>query len=356
MKKWDYNSCYQEALKYKSRSEFKKAKSGAFECAYKNNWLKDYKWFKKQYIKKWDYDSCYNEALKYKTKTDFLENNKNAYQASSKHGWLKEFTWLEKRFTWDYDSCYNEALKYKSRSDFKKGRNSAYNYARENGFLDDYVWFEKLKNPFSDKMDNVYAYFFHEQKTVYIGRTIRISKRKLYHSTKNKSAVFKFAKKHNLPIPNMTLLETNLSIEDGLKKEDYYINFFKNNGWEILNIAKTGELSGSIGAIANGKWSYNSCLEESKKYKTRTEFQKRSRGAYESSWRNGWLEEFVWLETPKHTPKKVVQMSLNGDTITIFNSINEAINITGCTHISACCLGKRKTCGGFKWGFLDKIN
>ena len=42
-----------------------------------------------------------------------------------------------------------------------------------------------------------------------------------------------------------------------------------------------------------GHWAIKeNCLQESLKYKTRGEFQKESISAYNSSLRNGWLDEF----------------------------------------------------------------
>jgi hypothetical protein len=41
-----------------------------------------------------------------------------------------------------------------------------------------------------------------------------------------------------------------------------------------------------------GFWTKENCQKESLKYNTRFEFLKGSGGAYESSRRNGWLDEF----------------------------------------------------------------
>lgn len=36
---WNYEKCYQEALKYKSRNEFQKGCGSAYHAALKNKWL-----------------------------------------------------------------------------------------------------------------------------------------------------------------------------------------------------------------------------------------------------------------------------------------------------------------------------
>lgn len=52
-----------------------------------------------------------------------------------------------------------------------------------------------------------------------------------------------------------------------------------------------------------------------------------------------------------HLSKSVVQMNISGDIIAIFDAIMDAERATGIYHssISAACLGKNKTAGGFKW-------
>ena len=48
--------------------------------------------------------------------------------------------------------------------------------------------------------------------------------------------------------------------------------------------------------MAKSKWNYDTCLEESRKYKSRSEFKKKCRGAYAAALRNGWLDDYDWFE------------------------------------------------------------
>ena len=149
------------------------------------------------------------------------------------------------------------------------------------GWVDSFKWLERTKNPFLDEMDNVYAYFFTELNAVYVGRTINTAKRNIDHHYYG--TVFNFAKSNNVDVPLMTVLETNLSIEDGLKKEDYYKNKYKAEGWNVLNIAKTGEKSGSIGGMGF-KWRTDEqIINEGKKYNSRVEFHKKCGYVYEKA-------------------------------------------------------------------------
>lgn len=43
--KWNYETCYEEAKKYKTRNDFSINSSGAYHTALKNNWMSDYYWF-----------------------------------------------------------------------------------------------------------------------------------------------------------------------------------------------------------------------------------------------------------------------------------------------------------------------
>jgi group I intron endonuclease len=61
----------------------------------------------------------------------------------------------------------------------------------------------------------------------------------------------------------------------------------------------------------------------------------------------------VWKNQIKTT--SVIQADEHGQKIKTFNSIKEATGETGCIHsgIIACCKGRYKTCGGFRWMYYD---
>ena len=57
--------------------------------------------------------------------------------------------------------------------------------------------------------------------------------------------------------------------------------------------------------------------------------------------------------------RKVAQYDLNNNLIQIFDSITEAaqsIGVFNGAHITECCKGKRKKCGGYIWKFVDENN
>ena len=82
-------TCMAEARKYKSRGEFSKCDSPAYNVARVNGWLDDYTWFvcrkRRNY---WNYETCMEEARKYKTKTEFEKGSHGAFYAAKKMGGL----------------------------------------------------------------------------------------------------------------------------------------------------------------------------------------------------------------------------------------------------------------------------
>ena len=53
--------------------------------------------------------------------------------------------------------------------------------------------------------------------------------------------------------------------------------------------------------MANCKWNHDTCLEEARKYKSRGEFQKKCKGAYDAARRNGWLDDCTWFEEQRRS-------------------------------------------------------
>jgi hypothetical protein len=96
------------------------------------------------YNKKWSFDTCQSEALKYNTKSEFRKYSGGAYNASRKNGWLCEICSHmigKKKYTksiyWVINSK-EEALKYTTRTELQKGSISAYRIALKNNWLDEF--------------------------------------------------------------------------------------------------------------------------------------------------------------------------------------------------------------------------
>lgn len=87
-----------EAKKYSSKEDFKKGNLSAFLSAYKYAYIDDMTWMVKQKQHKngyWTYKHIEEEALKYKSKTDFFNGNQTAYRAALKLGIIDDFFMLD---------------------------------------------------------------------------------------------------------------------------------------------------------------------------------------------------------------------------------------------------------------------
>lgn len=200
------------------------------------------------------------------------------------------------------ENVFEEAKKYKTKSEFQEYCSRAYEVARKNGWLDEMTWFiDGRVKLFTDKNDSVYKYYWEETNSIYIGRTLmhRQKIRHNVHITSEKDTVFRYAKENGLTVPPMEIIEDNLTIKEGLDREDYWVNYYKKKGYNVLNTAKTGIGSGSLGAISYGKWTKEKVFEEAKKYKSKSEFQKGCSRAYTIALKSGWFNEMDWFKNSK---------------------------------------------------------
>src|ERR1700722_12070458 len=84
---------------------------------------------------------CHIDALKFKTRFEFFKNGSAAYQVAKRKGWLEEIcshmiTDRKKNGYWrDETNLAVEALKYFSRNEFAKGSPGAYTAAQKMGVL-----------------------------------------------------------------------------------------------------------------------------------------------------------------------------------------------------------------------------
>lgn len=300
---WGYEQCYNEAKKYKSRGEFAKYSQTAYQRARRKKWLKDYDWFipASTPAGTWNYELCFREAKKYNSRTDFNRNSCYAYKVALKNGWLEDYTWFENKFKWTYESCLKIAKQFKTKREFEKGHKRAYEAALRHDWMKYFDWFVSNRvNILSDKIDCVYLYFFEDYNAVYIGRTINKRRRDREHIFAEQDAVAKFAQEHNISVPKMIILEDNITIAKGQEREDFWLNYYKEQGYYVLNKAKTGIGIGSLGSLVGQKWTKKTCFDEAKKYFSRKAFQRGNVGAYTRALQRGWLNDYTWFERPKN--------------------------------------------------------
>jgi predicted GIY-YIG superfamily endonuclease len=182
---------------------------------------------------------------------------------------------------WSEENCTEEAKKYEKRSDFKKFSGGAYNFAKKNGLLDIVCLH---MNPTGNRFKRlVYTYLFPD-RYIYVGLTYNIDIRDNKHKRDEGSPVFKHIKKTGL-VPDLKYSEL-MAVREAIELERKEIDFYKKNGFNILNKAKAGGLGGGADV-----WTFENCKTEARKYNSRREFALKSGSAYNASRRLECLDE-----------------------------------------------------------------
>lgn len=168
---------------------------------------------------------------------------------------------------WNKVTCEQEARKYEYIHDFRTKSSGACNVAHRNGWLKEYTWLKKLPPKSEDYAKDkkyIYAYEFAKQKAVYVGLTNSIIKRNWQHRNKGDSSVYKYADECKCEVPKPKVLESGIPIDESGEKEYYWVECYRNEGWHILNKAKTGRRESSIGATFPLKWNKKTIREKAK--------------------------------------------------------------------------------------------
>jgi hypothetical protein len=288
----------------------------------------------------WTYERCKEEVLKYETTKEFRVSNGECYKSIKKNGWWDDICGQLKKskVEWNEINVKEEALKYEYRYDFSLKSSGAYAFALRNKILNEVCSHMEPKSSSKDRY--IYVFEF-EDSHVYVGLSYDVDDRKRKHLSNEKGTIYKHIEKTNSNY-KFKVLEGPIFYKLAGSMEKKYIKKYKNDNWVLLNTKIGGELGGSktywtykkcyehvnkfktitdlhknstshvirkmvlLGwyeemtkHLINDKvkknpfyWTYERCKEESSKYSKRAEFQKNSNGAYKSSYRNKWLDEF----------------------------------------------------------------
>lgn len=183
---------------------------------------------------------------------------------------------------WTYNNCAIEALKYFTRIDFKNASMSAYVIANRNGWMKD-ISSHMTSNGNKFKRC-IYSYEFSDN-SVYVGLTFNLDERQNNRDSHTTDAVTKHIIKTQLN-PIRKQLTEYVNVEEACVLEGKFVEEYKNNGWNVLNVKETGGIGGNTLF-----WTKEKCINVANQCKTRNEFHEKYRGAYSSSIKNGWLGE-----------------------------------------------------------------
>ena len=301
---WNKKRCHTVALKCETRSEFFKKYGSAANKALKEGFLEEICSHMAIILRPksyWTKEICLKEAMKYNYRNDFKKYSPNIYSISIKKGWYEEIcshmveVTNKPKYYWTKELCKEEALKYKTSLDFVKNSGGCYAASSRNGYLDEICSHFQIKG--SRYMRFVYAYEFPDNH-VYVGLTYNIKERKMRHL--KKGSVFNYSEFTKLIPIFKKLTDIPVEVEEAKKLEYIYLQQYIKEGWIKLNRAKTGGIGGNV-----FKWGYDKCLLEAKKYKYRSDFKKGSAGAFDSARRLGFLDEVCSHMTKRKSTKRV---------------------------------------------------
>ncbi len=261
------------------------------------------------------YDYCYSIAKNFTRKVDFKNADCSAYSTSVKRGWINKWfnRTIKPKNYWTYDRCKEFAQQFKYMTQFRDANLNVYLKSKKNDWIKDWEWLINDLTQFdlNAKIHLVYAYIFDKTNSVYVGRTMQLAQRDYahrnkQHKNKNDEKMLTSLQKHaidnNCEIPKPTILEENLTLIESQDKEEYWVNYYKQLNFNILNVAKTGVGYSSIGG-GRQKWAYEKVKEEALKYKSRGEFYKKSTQAYRVALKYKWIDDFTWF-IPFYLPKE----------------------------------------------------
>jgi uncharacterized protein (DUF2132 family)/predicted GIY-YIG superfamily endonuclease len=174
------------------------------------------------------------------------------------------------RIKWTDEMLHSDALKYNHRSDWQKN-SSGYQIADRRNLLDSCCQHMVPKiNCYTHNIGVIYAFMF-DDRTMYIGLSVSLQKRYNYHLREGI-----VNKKINTSVPyKFIILEQNIPNQILSEKEIFYIDKFKNNGWNLLNVAKGGSRGGTYIRIKNEE-----LMKSASKYSSRTEWARQEHKLY----------------------------------------------------------------------------
>lgn len=247
-------------------------------------------------------EECINIALKCQTKSEFHNKYRRYYDFAKINGFFDEVVKHMKK-------CYKvskitkkevlkEALKYQNRVDFKHANPSYYNW----------VVNHKLQNEIFKHMEIVgnrynrcvYVYEFIDN-FCYVGLTYNLNERNIAHKNDITSEVYKHSINTNIPIPNPKQLTSYIGKDEASKLETFYYNEYKNNGWKMLNVAKTGGLGGTK---KDSLYTKEYCKNIALNYKTRRDFELNHKYLYNKVRTHKW-DDFVYSHMNLEDSKKI---------------------------------------------------
>lgn len=287
-KYWNKERCREIALTCKTMNEFRLKSGGAHTATYKNDWNCEICSHMLGRITIWTKEKCREVALTCKTMNEFQLKSSGAYSAVYKNNWKSEICshmLLGNVSIWTKERCQDVALRCNSKTEFKEKYISAYNKSWKNKWLDDICSHMIPLGNLRKRL--VYSYEFSDNY-VYVGLTCNEKRRDNQHHYERSPVKNHITEFELIPIKKI-LSDGYVDVGLAQELENYWVNKYKNDGWNILNVNKTGGLGGNT-----LYWTKEKCHEVSLKCKSRKEFSVQYISAYINSRKNKWLDDICF--------------------------------------------------------------
>ena len=139
---WTIEKSKEDALKFKTRNEWKENNKDSYSAAYRHKWITECCSHMKENVKPvgyWNFENCKEDALKYKYKKEWQNNSSSAYTIAHKSGWIEKCCEHMIRpkvhnLRWNFERCLEDAIQYKTPGEWQKKSGGAYNASRKNGW------------------------------------------------------------------------------------------------------------------------------------------------------------------------------------------------------------------------------
>lgn len=336
--KWTKELCHERALKYNSRYKFSVYDKNAYNFSLSHGWINEVcshmvPRFKPN--KYWSKQRCQEEALKYKTRTEFRNNSTGAASAAQKHGWIDEIcshmkaasNMLYKRVVYAFEFEDNHVyvgltcnMNNRKNSHFTEKKSAVYRHMEKTGLIPKLVVGESmtqeqakveeglLLNKYKNKNWNI----LNKAKTGGLGgNIIKWTKKKVYKESlkyktrtefkKNSPGAYASARNHNwLMEIFLYMKEVKRWSKETCKKEALKYNsrydFSKNSPGAYQAAKRINALEEICSHMKwinrpNGYWTKKNCREVALQFTTKRKFYNERIDAYSAASRNGWLDE-----------------------------------------------------------------
>ena len=308
---YNHDACLLVAEKYQYFNDFRAESHDYYMVARNRGWLREYTWLIKEpvepYNKKWNYDTCFAEAKKYKTRSEFNKNRSGAYDVARRNGWLNDYTWMPDITAEDskVDSVYiylfeeqnavyvGRTLMYRQHIRDIEHRNmdsdTVYKYAKKNNceIPPMQIIEDNLNILQGREREHYWRKYYETQGSLILNKAATGAKCGSLGAIGRGKWTFEKAYK---------IAQAFETVNDMCGEYEYLYRISKARGWlEKFNWFRGEDIRIEKITI----WTEDVCREEAKIYASRKDFRRMCRGAYDKAKEMGWLDDYTWLSYPK---------------------------------------------------------